>query len=863
MRPSRIRKVNNLLLLVTTLCHLNHRHQATAFVPRLRKLSIFPKDIGQNNHSPLSLSITDVSPAVHHLSALANVEPLAVTTSLIAQAQSEIQPATDIEALGRDVFTFLAVSVAVVPLSKTLKISPVLGFLVAGCVLGPYGLQIFSNTEADVQLGDFGILFLLFNEGLTLSPERIRELGRFTNLGVFQLLFSIALIFIGTFWGGPVVVKYSQEIGIPLDAKLLRPIFDNPVESFCIAAAGALSSSAFVLPVIKQKRWERKPEGISSLSILLLQDLAVAPLLVILPLLAGSGPSSSIELGILVAKATFGFGAVLVVGSYLLNYVFEFVAAARSTETFVAATLLVAVGMGQAANALGLSASTGAFSAGVLLAGNAYRAQIQADIKPFEGILLGIFFITAGAGLDPAVVLREWPTLFSGIIVFIALKAGIIFASGPALGLTRGQAARVSFTLSGGGEFALVLFQLAEDLKVLPVALTKLLTASVIISMALTPLLAAVGSYAGNRLEALFDEVRDAGMTPAQESELFDQIDTDDSGTIELEELRKALLKLDFPYVSIAKVFSRFDLDSNGIIDRAEWKAGIEAGLLSDALNLNSEDCLGKTDVSFSKDALIICGYGELGKTVYSLLQASGEAGVRNGGLACFDLNPSRVSSGVLSGAPVIFGDGAKLDLLKAAGVTEPRAVIVTLKNPDQRRNAVSRLRSCLPEGTPIYAYSGQPQNREQDLESGATDVVCDTIESALRFASLLGVCEFQLEANQLRESARQQSKNMSMVQSEEATAIPGLSEDAVLDLVEELGCVREDILESWSVFKAIAFGRSSVPILELKSALLRQTSDGPRDEAVLAKCLSLDDTDASEVTFVDFLRATFVECDC
>ncbi|KAL3927584.1 MAG: hypothetical protein SGBAC_013027, partial [Bacillariaceae sp.] len=283
------------------------------------------------------------------------------------------------------------------------------------------------------------------------------------------------------------------------------------------------------------------------------------------------------------------------------------------------------------------------------------------------------------------------------------------------------------------------------------------------------------------------------------------------------------------------------------------------AGLLSAALNLNSEGYLCKTDVSFTKNALIICGYGELGKTLYSLLQASGEAGVQNGGLACFDLNPSRVSSGVVSGAPVIFGDGAKLDLLKAAGVTEPRAVVVTLKNPAQRRNAISRLRSCLPEGTPIYAYSGRPKNREQDLESGATDAVCDTVESALRFASLLGVCESQLETNQLRESAPLQSKNIPMLKE---SGVPGLSEDAVLDLVEELGCVREDILESWSLFKGIAFGRSSVPILELKTALLRQTSDSPRDEAVLARCLSLDDKDISEVTFVGFLRATFVECD-
>lgn len=541
-----------------------------------------------------------------------------------------------LEALGQDIFTFLAVSVVVVPLCKSLKISPVLGFLAVGCAIGPYGFHLFSNTEADVELGDFGILFLLFNEGLSLSPERIKELGRFTGLGVFQLLISIGLIFVGTFWGGPVILKFAQEANLPLDIPLLKPIVDNPIEAFVIASAGALSSSAFVLPVLEQKMWKEKPEGIAGLSILLLQDLAVAPLLVILPLLAGSGPSTAIDLGLLVAKATVGFGVVLVAGSYVLRYVFDVVAAARSTETFVAAALLVAVGMGQTADFLGLSASTGAFAAGVLLAGNKYRPQIQADIKPFEGILLGIFFITAGANLDPQFVVQELSTLVPGVLVFIAVKATIIYASGPTLGLTKGQAARVALTLAGGGEFAFVLFQLAQDLEVLPFTLAKLLTASVILSMSLTPVLGELGAYAGNLIEASTNEVREDGLTVAEESALFDQLDKDQNGVIELDELRDALVKLNFPYISIAAVFKRFDKDGDGMIDRNEWRAGIEAGLLAEALNLGSKDALTETDVTFSKDALVICGFGEVGKSLYNLLEASAES------VVCFDMNPSR-----------------------------------------------------------------------------------------------------------------------------------------------------------------------------------------------------------------------------
>ena len=316
-----------------------------------------------------------------------------------------------INSLGRDVLTFLAASVVVVPLARFLKvrgkkqffsvipinfscsshyflfpqITPVLIFLAFGLVLGPTGLNTFSNTEADLQLGDFGILFLLFSEGLNLSPERLRNLGAFYGLGVLQILASMGLFFGGILFGGPLVLEYVAPV-IHMDNYVYQ-MFSDPVKAFCIASAGALSSSAFVLPVLKAKGWENRPEGVAALSVLLLQDLAVAPLLVLLPLVAGSGPQSATELGILTLKATVGFGAVLAAGSVLLRYVFDVVAAARSTETFVAAALLVALGMGQAADALGLSATTGAFAAGVLLAGNRYRAQIKADVRPFEGML--------------------------------------------------------------------------------------------------------------------------------------------------------------------------------------------------------------------------------------------------------------------------------------------------------------------------------------------------------------------------------------------------------------------------------------------------------------------------------------------
>jgi Kef-type K+ transport system membrane component KefB/voltage-gated potassium channel Kch len=780
--------------------------------------------------------------------------------TISAAAAAEVD---SFDALGHDIFVFLIASVFVVPFCKALKITPVLGFLAIGCLIGPFGGRLISNSEADVQLGDFGILFLLFNEGLSLSPERIKELGKFTGLGVLQLLISIAAIFVGTFWFGPVILKYVQEVGIPLDIKLLKPITDNPVQSFCIAAAGALSSSAFVLPVLKQKGWEDRPEGIAGLSILLLQDLAVAPLLVILPLLAGSGPSTSVELGILVTKATLGFGALLVAGSYILRYVFDIVAATRSSETFVAAALLVAVGMGQAADFLGLSASTGAFAAGVLLAGNRYRAQIQADIKPFEGILLGIFFLTAGADLDPALVLREWLTLLIGVLGFIAVKATIIFSSGPALGLRRAEAARVALALAGGGEFALVLFKLAQDLNVLPIDVARLLDASVILSMSLTPLLGDLGDAAGDLLDDKVFNEKQKVLSQEEATVLFDKIDTDRSASISLDELRTALVKLKFSFAAIADIFERFDKSKNGVISREEWTAGVQEGYLSQAWSANAaNEALIDSRTTYAEDAVMILGYGELGQFILEMLSASQAFGGRKGHVICFDLNPSRVTAGILSGDPVVYGDGGKFELLKAAGVTKPRAVIITFASDTRRIDATMRLRAALPDNTPIYVYEGKSRFGKVLLEAGATEVISETIETVLRFGVLVGAGKTSEDMKRLRRRSFKKFGLVDKDEGEDAPLVPGLADDFLCDLADELGVSKREIIEQWEFFHSIASDGDSVPINDLKDLLMRSGTGGPGDESFLTTCMdSMDEDGSGELTFVEYARSYWRGC--
>ena len=644
-----------------------------------------------------------------------------------------------LDSLGHDLITFLAASVLVVPVSKFLKVTPVLGFLVLGCAIGPYGLGLFSNTEADLELGDFGILFLLFIEGLNLSPDRLEKLGSFFQLGVSQMLLSIGFFFFSTLFLGPQLLTFF-EFFIPLDDQLLRPILSSPVTAFCIAAAGALSSSAFALPVLKEKGWEGRADGIAALAVLLLQDLAVAPLLVIIPLLAGSGPQDNFSLLLLVAKATFGFGGVLALGSVVLRQLFEVVASSRSSETFVAATLLVAVGMGAIAEELGLSSSTGAFAAGVLLAGTKFRAAIEADIKPFEGILLGVFFLTAGATLDPALVLHEWPTLLTGIIIFILAKAGLLLIAGEsALGLrSRADAVRVAVLLSGGGEFAFIIFRLAENLGVLPHDLGELLTASVIISMSLTPLL----GEAAEALGAVIERAEQADEATVEAEKLFDAIDTDGSGTLTRTELQLHLLggdrspnflgRINMPFDAL---FTALDTDADGVISRDELRLGYvemcTGGARVAALQQSAAEENGR--VLTASDAYVVCGFGEIGQRVCDELSSVFEGS----DVIAFDRDPKRVAVGMQRQVRVIYGDGASETLLKATGIEEPRAIIVSYSQSSRCLDATRRLRDVFPQ-TPIYVRAASEEEVTPLLEAGATEVVVETNEAAVRLARLL-----------------------------------------------------------------------------------------------------------------------------
>ncbi|KAH0716280.1 hypothetical protein KY284_009185 [Solanum tuberosum] len=287
-------------------------------------------------------------------------------------------------------------------------------------------------------------------------------------------------------------------------------------EAVVIGAALSLSSSAFVLQILAEKGELPTRFGSATLGILLLQDIAVVPLLVILPVLETQNLIEESIWPMLAKeslKALGGLGLLSFGGKYIWRRVFEVVAETRSSEAFVALCLLTVAGTSLLTQKLGFSDTLGAFLAGALLAETNFRTQIEADIRPFRGLLLGLFFVTTGTSIDMQLLFREWPNVLSLLAGLIVIKTLIITAIGPRVGLSLQESVRIGFLLSQGGEFGFVVFSLANRLGVLPLELNKLLIIVVVLSMALTPLLNEIGRRASEFVGEKFDnEDRTAEM---------------------------------------------------------------------------------------------------------------------------------------------------------------------------------------------------------------------------------------------------------------------------------------------------------------------------------------------------------------
>lgn len=411
-------------------------------------------------------------------------------------------------ALGSDFLLFLGATVLVVPVFKSANQSPVLGYLFAGVVMGQLGL--FRDISEIDKLSELGVLFLLFEMGLELSIDKLKSLAKYAfGMGSLQMLFTTAAFIAVALPPGHGVMSLFLEkvMHAPPSLAELKTVDEAAV----IAVALSLSSSAFVLQLLKEKNELGSKAGQATLGILLFQDIATVPFLVLLPLIEGQGSGDIADIannGQLIAQLlptilkTFGgIGLVLLGGRTFLRRVFEVAAASKSDEVFISLSLLSVTGASLLTQRLGFSDTLGAFVSGVLLSETNFKAQVEADIQPFRGLLLGLFFVTTGASLDLALLIREWPTVLSLLAGLLALKATLITAIGPTVGLSKSDSIKTGFILSQGGEFAFVLLALAAQLKVLPEELNKLLIIVVVLSMAATPLLAEAGRFVATLVE--------------------------------------------------------------------------------------------------------------------------------------------------------------------------------------------------------------------------------------------------------------------------------------------------------------------------------------------------------------------------
>jgi CPA2 family monovalent cation:H+ antiporter-2 len=380
----------------------------------------------------------------------------------------------------RDILIVLLAAVAIVPLFRRFRASAVLGYLVAGAVIGPHGLDLLSDVGATRALGELGVVFLLFSLGLELSLERIGALKKYVfGLGTAQLAVT-----------GLVIWTVLRAFGMSSGASLV------------LGGGLALSSTAVVLQVLTQRRETGSPQGRVAVAVLLLQDLAVLPLLTLVPLL--SRPESGIPSALAWAslRALSAFLIIFAAGRLALRPLLRAVARGGDPELFTGIALLLVLGVGWLTRLSGLSMALGAFLAGLLIAETEYRPQIEGDIQPFRGILLALFFMTVGMNFNLGFLAERAPLLAGLLLILLATKAGILVLLSRGFGLTWSAAASVGLMLAQGGEFGFVLFALARELGVLTTATEQLAVGVVGLSMAATPLLIGASRALGRRLPA-------------------------------------------------------------------------------------------------------------------------------------------------------------------------------------------------------------------------------------------------------------------------------------------------------------------------------------------------------------------------
>lgn len=531
----------------------------------------------------------------------------------------------------------LAAGVVAAPIFMRLGLGSVLGYLAAGLAIGPFGLRIVNDPEAILHVAEFGVVMFLFLIGLEMRPAKLWALRRdIFGLGLAHVLVCAGLL------------------------TLVGVIANLPLHVAMIAAMGfVLSSTAVIMKMMDDAGETATPAGQRAVSILLLEDLAIVPLLALVAVLGTAIGGAVIEnarpawQSALLAIASIA--GVFAAGKWVLNPLFELLARAGAREVMAAAALLVVLGAALFMQWGGLSMATGAFLAGVLLSESSFRHQLEADVEPFRGLLLGLFFMSVGMSLNVPVVLANWPLILGGVVAFMSVQALGAYVVARIFRADHSEAIHRAALFAQGGEFAFVLYAAALAVGVIEPRIAALMTAVVILSMALAPLVV----------------MAQKALTPAP----------------------------------------------------TESRDGVE-----DAADLSGR--------------VLFIGFGRFAQVVSQALLARGID------MSLIETDVEMIQAAAKFGFKVYYGDGTRLDVLRASGAGTAEAILVCVDKPESADKIVALVKSEFPHAK-LFARAFDRGHSLRLVKAGVDYQIRETFESALMFGGVvlreLGVRELEV----------------------------------------------------------------------------------------------------------------------
>ncbi len=515
----------------------------------------------------------------------------------------------------------LAVAVAAVPLFKRFKLGAVLGYLAAGLIIGPFGIGMVQDAEAVLHVAELGVVMFLFIIGLEMRPARLWSLRNdIFGVGAAQVLVCATLL-----------TAAVAAFGLPWYAALI------------IGSGFALSSTAIVMQILEERNENNETDGQRVISILLFEDLAIVPLLAIVAVLAGVY-GTTIEnpqpIWMTVGLALAAVATVYVVGKWALNPVFRILARYGGREVMTAGALLVVLGSAWAMDMGGLSMAMGAFLAGVLLSESSFRNQLEADVEPFRGILLGLFFLSVGMSLDLGVVIQDWRIVLAAVVASMAAKMIGVYGVARIMKAPHDEALKRAALMGEGGEFGFVLYGAALAAGLFDPRTAAIASAVIIVSMAVTPF-----------------------------------------------------------RVMIA--------------DRLKSRQAVSLEGVEEARNL--------------RERVLIIGFGRFAQVVSQPLLA------RDVDVSIIDHDVEMIQAAGNFGFKVYFGDGSRLDVLRASGAADAETILVCVDKPETADRIVELVKAEFPL-TKLFVRAYDRGHSLRLIQAGVEYHIRETFESALKF---------------------------------------------------------------------------------------------------------------------------------